>query len=123
MLFLFAIAALLVLPTLSVTCPADCNCTAVTFSCQVCLEFYYQVYSLESKSCECLPGFLMDVSVLDYCHPYNCKKSSDWGCAVCYSHAHLVFVDNYLFYNCTCDDNYYLNLTDYLCYCNSILHP
>lgn len=96
-------------------CPASCECENKTLLCEVCLSLHYQTYDLATSGCKCLDNFQKFHGGKDICCPNNCVKCYSRGCATCKEHASTLWNNTFKYYQCVCDQNYYLEGTDCAC--------
>lgn len=103
------------------SCPRECQYTNKTVGCEICLSSYYQTYNLSTLDCNCLHKFSKFQGGGDLCCPLNCRKCYHRGCAICWPHATVSWNNTFKYFQCSCEQNYYLNGIN--CNCLSDIWP
>ena len=104
-------------------CPAHCNCTTRSLSCELCLASYFQFFNVTSGTCACLPDFKLQPGGGGYCCPSTCYKCYFKGCASCLPNAHIIWNPTLNINECVCnaEGHYYLDGSE--CRCMAFRDP
>lgn len=103
-------------------CPEECACNRNgTVGCVECLEGYQRVYKSEAEGCPCSSPDMKQMGL--YCCSANCSVCSEIGdCVSCRSEMQLVHQLSGVG-TCVCRINYFFDLNENLCRCNSVISP